>query len=339
MKAASAVFFLRGFTTALWYNECVRGGYIMPRKTFWILVLIGVLVMLSMVVASSAINVGERLRQVHRYAEIGFYIIAFLLVYLLVLNPLRVIFLAPSFSIAIEATDKQANRAYVKAARNLLRMDTLTDTDRQRLRDALNDESRLPDALKNVYQGTVRKQIDRIIVKHSKTVLMTTAISQNGNLDMLAVIMSNIRMLKAIVEACGFRPSYVDLGKLGLNVAVTAMIAEGLEDVRFHEIMPSKFGEAITDVPFLRTATNSVFQGVANGMLTCRIGIVTRRYLFRDNRLMTVQEIRIAAFKEAFRLMPRVITEGLYGFPKGVITLVLKPFRKDPFTAKGEATT
>ena len=295
--------------------------------------------MLVMVVVSSAINVGERLRQVHQYAEIAFYVIAFLLFYLLVLNPLRVIFFAPSFAVDLDATDKQANKAFAKAARNLLHMDTLTESDRTLLREALSDEERLPSALKTVYQGTIRKQVDRIIVKHSKTVLMTTAISQNGNLDMLAVIMSNIRMTKAIVESCGFRPSYVDLGKLGLNVAVTAMIAEGLEGVRFHEMMPSKLGEAITDVPFLRTATNSVFQGVANGMLTCRIGIVTRRYMFRDNRMMSQQEIRVAAFKEAFRLMPRVITEGLYGFPKGVVTLVLKPFKKDPFTTKGEATT
>ncbi|MFW5841811.1 MAG: DUF697 domain-containing protein [Bacillota bacterium] len=300
----------------------------MPKKTFWILILIGVLILLLFVVLSNIMDVGLKLREIHRYFEYAFYGLSFILIYLLILNPLRIIFFAPTFTVSALSDEKQNTKSYRNAAKNLLKMDTISDTDRTLLQTTLNDQNELPNTLKTVYHGTIRKQVDDIIIKHAKTVLMTTAISQNGNLDMFSVIFTNIKMIKAIVVACGFRPSYLNLGKLSANVAVTAMIAEGLEDVDFNELLPSKVGEALSDIPIVRTATNSIFQGISNGMLTCRIGIVTRKYLFRDNQMMTEKELRLAAYKESFRLMPIIIKDGLVAFPKGVINMAMRPFKR-----------
>jgi uncharacterized membrane protein YcjF (UPF0283 family) len=300
----------------------------MPKKTFWILILIGVLLLLLFVVLSNIMDVGLKLREIHRYLEYAFYGLSFILIYFLILNPLRIIFFAPTFAVSALSEDKQNVRSYRNAAKNLLKMDTISDTDRTLLQTTLNDKDELPTSLKTVYQGTIRKQVDDIIIKHAKTVLMTTAISQNGNLDMFSVIITNLKMIKSIVVASGFRPSYLNLGKLSANVAVTAMIAEGLEDVDFNEMLPSKVGEALSDIPIVRTATNSIFQGISNGMLTCRIGIVTRKYLFRDNQMMSERELRLAAYKESFRLMPVIIKDGLVAFPKGVISMAMKPFKR-----------
>ncbi len=300
----------------------------MPKKTFWILILIGILILLLFVVLSNIMDVGLKLREIHRYIEYAFYGLSFILVYFLILNPLRIIFFAPTFTVSALSDEKQNARSYRNAAKNLLKMSTISDTDRTLLQTTLNDKDELPNALKTVYHGTIRKQVDNIIITHAKTVLMTTAISQNGNLDMFSVIITNIKMIKSIVVACGFRPSYLNLGKLSMNVAVTAMIAEGLEDVDFNEMLPSKVGEALSDIPIVRTATNSIFQGISNGMLTCRIGIVTRKYLFRDNQMMTEKELRLAAYKESFRLMPIIIKDGLVAFPKGVINMAMRPFKR-----------
>ena len=155
---------------------------------------------------------------------------------------------------------------------------------------------------------------------------------------MFAVIFTNLKMIKEIVQICGFRPSYTNLAKLSVNVAVIAMIAEGLEDVDFSEMMPSKVGEAMTDLPMLRTATNSVFQGISNSLLTCRIGIVTRKFLFADNKLMSKREMRLQSYKESFKLMPIVIKEGLTAFPRSVAAFAMRPFKKkkDPLTDLSE---
>ena len=309
----------------------------MQKKAFWISILIAVLVILLLVFVSNVISVGERLRGIHLYVEYAFYGLAAIVLYVLIINPLRVIFFAPTFSIDIEGDPKKNARSYKTAAKNLLRSDKILEEDKELLRKHLNDDEALPTALKSVFNGTIRKEIDKIIIKNSKTVLVTTAISQNGQLDMFSVIFTNIKMVKEIVIACGFRPSYLNLGKLSLNVAVTAMIAEGLEDINFNEMLPSKLGEAMTDLPMVRTATNSIFQGISNGMLTCRIGIVTRKYLFQDNQMMSKTELRLQAYKESFKLMPIVIAEGLYTFPKSIINFALKPFKKNPFKTAEDA--
>jgi hypothetical protein len=308
----------------------------MAKKTFWISILIAVLLMFILIFVSNVMDVGLKLRSVHRFLEYGFYGLSGIILYVLVINPLRVIFFAPSFVIDPEQFEKN-DKAYKNAAKVLLRSDKILEEDKVLIRESLNDDEALKNALKATFNGTIRKEIDKIIIKNAKTVLVTTAISQNGQLDMLSVIYTNIRMVKEIVVACGFRPSYVALGKLSLNVAATAMVAEGLEDVNFSEMLPSKVGEAITDLPMLRTATNSIFQGVSNSMLTARIGIVTRKFLFQDNRLLSKKEIRMQAYKESFKLMPIVIAEGLYTFPKSIVNFALKPFKKNPFKTQEEA--
>lgn len=316
-----------------------KGDIDMTKKTFWIAVLIGVLLLLVFILASHIVNVGTRLMDFHPAVGIAFYVLALVLVYLLILNPLRVIFLSPRFSIDLETDPKRRTQIYKTAAKRLVRDNRITQDEVALLEANINDPDELPDALRKVFNGSIRKEVDKIILAHSKMVLVTTAISQNGNLDMLSVIIANIRMVRDIVKACGFRPKYTHLAKLSVNVAVTALIAEGLEDVDFSEILPGKAGEAMTDLPMLRTATNSVFQGVSNGMLTCRIGIVTRRFMFWENRLMSKTQLRLSSYKESFMLMPRVITDGLATFPKTVVSFALRPFKKNPFAKRQEAST
>jgi len=307
----------------------------MGRKAFWISVIAGLLILLFFVLVSNVLSVGDRLSGVHPYLSYGFYAIAILLIYLLIVNPLRIIFLAPTFT--IEALDDKANqKVYRKAAKTMVKLDIITDEERSLLKTHLKDGENLDQALRTVFNGEIKKEVDRIIIKHSQSVLITTAISQNGNLDMFAVVIANIRMIKAITQTCGFRPGFYRMAKLSINVAVTAMIAEGLEDIDINEALPSRFSETIKEIPVVRTMTNSVFQGISNGMLTCRIGIVTRKYLFQENQLKNTRQIRLSAYKESFKLMPKIVSGGLAGFPKGIMNFMVKPFVRNPFAKKGD---
>ncbi len=309
----------------------------MGKKAFWISVIAGVLVLLFFVLVSNILSVGDRLSGVHPYLTYGFYGIAAVLTYVLIINPLRIIFLAPTFT--IEALDDKASqKVYKKAAKTMLKLDIITEEERALLTTHIKDGENLDQALRTVFNGEIKKEVDRIIVSHSQSVLITTAISQNGNLDMLAVIIANIRMIKNITKTCGFRPGFYRMAKLSVNVAVTAMIAEGLEDIDINEALPSRFSETIKEIPVVRTMTNSVFQGISNGMLTCRIGIVTRKYLFQENQLKSTRDIRLSAYKESFKLMPKIVSGGLAGFPKGIMNFMVKPFVRNPFSKKGDKT-
>ncbi len=306
----------------------------MNRKTFWISVIIGFIILLLLILASHVISVGERLSTIHIALEYTFYVFAFVIVWLLVINPVRVILMAPTFT--IEALDEDKNKkTYIRAAKIMLKLEYLTDQERSLLKEHIKDPDTLKEAIETVFKGSIKDEIDKTIIHHSQTVLMTTAVSQNGSLDMLAVVFSNIRMIRTITKKCGFRPSYLRLAKLTLNVAVTAMIAEGLEDIDINEALPSRVGDTIRDIPVVRGMTNSVFQGISNGMLTCRIGIVTRKYLFQENKMYSTRKVRIEAYRESFRLMPKIISGGLANFPKGIVNYMIKPFFKNPFTKKG----
>ena len=309
----------------------------MQKKRFWILIGIGVVILFGFILLSNIISVGERLRDIHPYIEYGFYGLSVILVYVLVINPVRVITFAPTFSIdAILDDEKKRFKIYKDAAKVLIKNDYLTEEDKKNLTNSMNNKEDLKNALTVVFNTTIKDEINTLIVKNSTTVLVSTALSQNGNLDMLSVVAINLKMIKEIVTLSGFRPTYPNLAKLSLNVLVTSLIAEGLEDIEVSELLPSKISETMTDLPFIKTISSSIMSGIANGMLTCRVGVVTRSYLFNDNKLLTKREIRRMAYIESLKMMPVIVKDGLSVFPKGVSNIFVNPFKKRAKKAQNE---
>jgi hypothetical protein len=300
----------------------------MKGKKLWILIGIGSFFVITLLVVSNIISVGERLRSIHEYVEYAFYGLSVILAYVLILNPLRIILFAPTFSVDALLDEDKRYKIYKNAAKNMLKNDYLTESDKLLISESLNDKDLLKGNLKTVFNTTIKDEINKLIINNAKTVLVSTALSQNGNLDMLSTLTINMKMIKEIVVMSGFRPSYPNLGKLSLNVLVTSIVAEGIEDLEINELLPSKVGETMTDLPFLKTISSSVLGGISNALLTCRVGIVTRSYLFRDNKLLTRREIRRMSYVEAVKMMPIIITQGLTFFPKSVVNIFARPFKK-----------
>ncbi len=301
----------------------------MERKKFWITVAIGLAILFLLILVSNIISVGERLRNIHAYVEYGFYGVSVILTWFLVINPLRIIIFAPTFSVdRILDDEHKRHKVYKDAAKILMSNEILTEDDVERLRENLNNKGTLKNELTTIFNTTIKDEIRTVIEKNSKTVLVSTALSQNGNLDMLSVIAINLKMIKEITVLTGFRPSYPRLIKLMANVMTTSLIAEGLDDAEISELLPKKMSEALTDLPFLKTISNSIMSGTANAMLTCRVGVVTQKYLFMDNELLDKKEIRRMAIKETIKMMPNIVAGGLAAFPKGVASIFTRPFKK-----------
>lgn len=309
----------------------------MQKKRFWILIGIGVVLLFGFILLSNIISVGEKLRDIHVYLEYGFYGLSVVLIYVLVINPVRVITFAPTFSIdAILDDDNKRFKIYKDAAKILVKNDYLTDEDKTNLTNSMSNKEELKNALTVVFDTTIKEEINKLIIKNSTTVMVSTALSQNGNLDMLSVVAINLKMIKEIVQLSGFRPTYPNLAKLSLNVLVTSLIAEGLEDIEVSELLPNKISETLTDLPFIKTISSSILSGIANGMLTCRVGVVTRSYLFNDNKLLTKKEIRRMAYIESLKMMPIIVKDGLAVFPKSISSIFIKPFKKRAKKAEAE---
>jgi len=295
-------------------------------KVFWISIGIGVVVLISLILVSNIINVGEKLRRVNTGVEIAFYIIASLIVYFLIINPIRIIIFSPTFQIqtVLDKETRKTKKIYKRVTKNILYNDNVKDTTKEELKKALKEKTNLREELSNAYNNDIKKEINKIIIKNAKTVMISTAISQNGKLDMFTVLAVNLKMIKELVVVCGFRPSFQNLGKLSVNVLVTALIAEGLEDLNFNELFPSTSTGILADIPFIKPIMSSIMQGISNALLTLRIGLVTRRYLFSDVKELSKKDIRRYALKESIKMLPVIIKESIVVFPERI----RKMFRK-----------
>ena len=288
-------------------------------KKFWIFLGIAAVFFLVMIIISAVLDLGEKLRNIHPYVEYAFYGVSAILFIILFIRPLFMIIFAPSFSLdelfSEEENAKKNYSMYKKVAKNLMEEDIISDEEKQKIADSLDDVLELKKTLSNVFDETIKKELNKMIISHAETVFLSTAISQNGKLDAIAVITINLKLIKNLVLKCGFRPSYYSLGKLSVNVLSTAIIAESLEDMNFSELFPSTGVNALAEIPLLKTITGSFAQGVGNALLSLRVGIIARNYLFMNIKGLKKNEIRKLAFGEAVILLPRVLVESMKKLP------------------------
>lgn len=289
-------------------------------KIFWISIAIGCLIVFTLMLLSSVINIGERLRKIHVSVEIAFYVLIFLIVFLVIINPIRIILTSPSFEICttLDPDSHKVRSVYRAVARNMAKNQNVDEEHRLLLTKYKNyDELQMNMTV--VFHDCIKKNLNNIIIKKAKTVLISTAICQNARMDMITVFSVNLNMIKDLVTECGFRPNMTNLSKLTVNVFSTALIAEGLESISIDDILPNSVNNALGQIPFIKPVMASVTQGIANALLTIRIGCVTRKYLFRDGNIITKEDIRKSAFKDSLILLPMVLYGTLTFIPKKIV--------------------
>jgi uncharacterized membrane protein YcjF (UPF0283 family) len=229
---------------------------------------------------------------------------------------------SPTFSMdslfSNEENAKKNFHMYKKVTKNLLTEDFISEEEKAALEKSLSDPVILKENLSQVFDKTIKKELNKVIISHAETVFMSTAISQNGRLDAIAVLTINLRLVKELVTKCGFRPSYPALGRLSFNVLTSAIIAESLEDMKFSELFPQSSMNALSEIPFLKTVTGSLAQGSGNALLCLRVGIICRNYLFMNLKGIPRKQIKRLAFAEAVTLFPRVVGQSIKKVPKRI---------------------
>lgn len=297
-------------------------------KAFWITIGIGAILFLVLILLSSVLSLGDRLAEIGPWAEYSFYAVSALLFLLLVVRPILIVVLSPTFSmdsVFDEKVHAEKNyHMYKKVAQNLLLEDYLSAEQKEVLNASLGDPQELKVSLGAIFDEPVRKELNKLIVRHAETVFLSTAISQNGRLDLIAVLVINLRLIKELVVRCGFRPSYASLGRLAVSVLSSAVIAESLEDINFNEIFPNSSIKIFEEVPFLKTIVGSLGQGAGNALLSLRVGIICRNYLFMNLKGQTKAQIRKNAFAEAMLLFPSVLAESVKKMPSRLKALFEK---------------
>jgi hypothetical protein len=161
------------------------------------------------------------------------------------------------------------------------------------------------------------KEADSVVRRTASTVFLSTALMQNGRLDGLIVLFTQIQMVNGIARVYVQRPSPRELIRLYANVAGTAFVASGLESLDLGEMVAPL---AVSVVPALKSGipgmsgisallVKCVSTGAANAFLTLRVGEVARRYCELTSR-SSPEAIRKSATAEAVQHLGRIVREN-----------------------------
>ena len=155
------------------------------------------------------------------------------------------------------------------------------------------------------------------ILEAARAVFASTAISQSGRLDALAVLTAQTRMIWRIAHIYRQRPGVRDMWQLYTNVLATSLAAVQIEDLELEEQLEPMIsvilGGAAGAVPGLKTVTDiivaSLMDGAANGFLTLRVGVVARMYCGAFTTLDR-RATRRSATREAASMLGTVLKDA-----------------------------
>ena len=165
--------------------------------------------------------------------------------------------------------------------------------------------------------GELSVEADGVIRNTASAVFLSTALMQNGRLDALVVLFTQIRMVARIARIYVQRPSPRELLRLYANVAATALAASGLESLDIGEMFAPL---AASVVPALKGGipglsgisallVRCISTGAANAFLTLRVGEVARRYCAITSQTST-DAIRRSATTAAVQHLGRIVRQN-----------------------------
>ncbi len=167
---------------------------------------------------------------------------------------------------------------------------------------------------------------DELIKSTASTVFVSTAISQNGRLDVIMVLLAQVRLIRELAHIYNQHPSIREIIDLYLKVAATAFSVGSVEELDLEEqiepiITPLISGSVIGGVPgtggLATYMTTSIVEGAANALLTLRVGIITRGY-FGIKSGSDTRQLRRLASREAGNMLAPIVAESA-SYVTGVI--------------------
>ncbi|MGE5112467.1 MAG: DUF697 domain-containing protein [Acidobacteriaceae bacterium] len=162
-------------------------------------------------------------------------------------------------------------------------------------------------------------QADGVISSSASAVFMSTALLQSGRLDGLVVLAAQTRLIWRVAHVYYQRPSLRDFAQLYANVASTAFIAAGIEDVDVDVLLGTVFGSTVAAIPGMHLLASSILSGSANAFLTLRVGMITKEYC-RCTVRVEKQGLRRAATLQAAKLLGSIVREGTVRISKAAVT-------------------
>jgi hypothetical protein len=163
------------------------------------------------------------------------------------------------------------------------------------------------------------RQAHDTVASAASAVFLSTAVLQSGRLDVLVVLVAQTRLIWKVAHVYYQRPSLRDFVQLYANVASTAFIAAGVEDVDVDVLIGTVFGSTVAAIPGMHLLASSILSGSANAFLTLRVGMIAKEYC-RCTVTVGRSGLRRAATLQAAKLLGSIVREGTMRLSKAAVT-------------------
>ncbi|MBQ9360696.1 MAG: DUF697 domain-containing protein [Lachnospiraceae bacterium] len=278
----------------------------------WSIVLfISLMILVVMGLISNALEIGERLGNVHIAIEILFYVLIAVVVIVGIIYPLVGVFFAPIFSLEkLHNADGTARQKWCKRlVKNLLENVDLTPEEQEEVKGFLALEDSTDDKLIEFFDRKITPELNSEIYDIAKKIFIITAVSQNSVYDMLGMASANFSLIKRIVEICGFRPSNAQVLRIYTRVLSMTLLAGSLEDMDIEELIPMVTEGALGKALGILAA--SAAQGAVNALTTLRIAAITKNYLLNADVSLTRKELRKKSYAEALNILKNIVKQSM----------------------------
>lgn len=255
--------------------------------------------------------------------EWAFYLVVLLFGIFFFVKPIINIVGKPHLNLKAFLEENPHPKDLKKTAKIILRGDAVDKEEKATIQKAIknNDES-----VFEVLHAIVKQRaegIDKDIWKYSRSVFVTTAISQFGKLDAFFLIVNNFQMLKLIFQRFPYRPSFVQMFRIYTRVIVLAFTALSVEDLADRSLLEEIFPRLH---PIGGKTLTSLLQGVTYAFITYRIGLFAKEFFLMPNQVISKQkkdEIRKTAFKKTMEIARSIVTD----IPVNILKKLLSPFK------------
>lgn len=318
---------------------------------------------IATILLGNIITIGDKLGELtHAYVECAFYIIIILLTFLYIVRPVLKTHRSPEIP-ALSINNNWKSAQLYDFAKKLANNCAYISDSKQRKEHQKKFLKEIRTAQTNNLREIISKEIalrldgdkslnvlgiNNRIKEWAKTVFMVTAISQNGKLDAISVLIMNYKMISDIVLASGFRPTKPQMFKLYITVLTTALITyctsqvfTDMKDIRPFESndndltdnaeidtenMSNGILELIKNIRIPGVVVGPIIDGCLNAIMTLRIGYVTRSYLVDGVNAFTgiknKRKIKRQAIKEALSSISSVVSSGSSVLGKGISSVL-----------------
>jgi len=283
---------------------------------FWLPLGLAIAAFLLVPLVGSVLVIGSKLGASHPLLEWMFYSGLLLIFTWLLAVPVIAVFTVPVLALedVAGATNNVSYKTLKRVAKQLVKSGTLPPDQHAKLAGAIGLGS---DLLKPLAAAiTIQKDSAAIITRaHAVRVFITTAVSQSGHLDAIAVLMMNFKLVRTLVDHFGYRPPLPMLIKIYSQIFFATIVAEEASDIDLSGAFSHVGLGVLNEIPGASLIADSVFDGTINAMFTLRVGYVTQKYLLNAGRNLSKSDIRKSANESAGREIKHVMKESVPFFP------------------------